>query len=107
MQPGDFAYSFACTVETLTLRLLVLWKLLPQCLHRTLSNFRGVAPDVGAHFTYFKCCLSPPFVKLLLQWGQTESRGLFRGAISKLQEAGRAHARSAAADRKTLASRKA
>ena len=87
-------------------RLLVLWKLLPQCLQRTRSNLRGLAVEVGAHFTYFKCCLSPPFVKLLLQWGQTESRGLFRGAISKLQETGWAHARSAAADRKTLASRK-
>ena len=60
----------------------MLWKLLLQCLQRTRSNFRGLAVAVGLHFTYFKCCLSPPFVKLLLQCGQTESRGFFRGAIS-------------------------
>ena len=44
-------YSLAWTVDTCTRRLFVLWKLLPQCLQRTRSNFRGDAVDVGLHRT--------------------------------------------------------
>ena len=86
MWPGDFEYSLACTVETWTRKLFVLWKDFKQCLQRTRSNFRGVAVELGLHLTYLKCCLSPPFVKLRLQWGQIASFGLLRGAISNSEE---------------------
>ena len=48
---GDFLYSVGCCVETCTLRLLLLWKLFPQCLHLALSQFLGTALDDGEHFT--------------------------------------------------------
>ena len=85
MWPGDFEYSFGCLVDTCTLKLLVLWKLLPQCLQRTRSNVRGEAVEVGAHLTCLKCCFKPPFVNILPQWMHTESLGLFRGAISNVR----------------------
>ena len=49
---GDFLYSVGCCVETWTRRLLELWKLFPQCLQRARSHLRGVAVDVGEHFTW-------------------------------------------------------
>lgn len=81
MLPGLLAYSFAWRVLTWTLRLFVLWKLEPQWRHRTRLNFRGVAVDVGLHFTCRKCCLRPPAVKYLPQCLHFESFGLFRRAI--------------------------
>ena len=48
---GDFLYSVGCCVETWTRRLLLLWNVLPQCLHLARSQFLGVALEVGEHFT--------------------------------------------------------
>lgn len=86
MFPGDLEYSFGCRVLTCTLKEFVEWKLLPQCLHLTLSNFRGEAVEAGLHFTKRMCCLSPPFVKKRLQCGHWLSLGLFRGAMFFLSE---------------------
>ena len=52
---GERRYSEGCWVETWTRKALELWKERWQCLHHALSHLRGVAFEVGAHFTWRLC----------------------------------------------------